>query len=118
MPQEQSQLGADIRKSILGVTANSADFNQNINVLFTVWTDPCVSAPATPCLGFSTMSDEAAVPRSAAPAGDARDMLAHLYREIGILAVAAALQVMAPKSDEPTEAESSPAPLRKSDVAA
>ncbi len=43
--------------------------------------------------------------RAAQTPGDARDILARLYREIGISAVAAALQAGTPKKDEvPAEA--------------
>jgi hypothetical protein len=40
--------------------------------------------------------------------GDARDILACLYREIGISAVAAALQASAPKPKEPKSQERQP----------
>jgi len=44
------------------------------------------------------MTDQAAAPSAKEPK-DARDILAHLYREIGISAVAAALQATAPKPE-------------------
>ena len=46
------------------------------------------------------------------PTQDARDLLARLYREIGISAVAAALEIREPKAEEKSVADVIPAVLR------
>ena len=48
------------------------------------------------------MPDQTAKPNTA-PTGDARDILARLYREIGISAVAAALQMTSKPETKETE---------------
>jgi hypothetical protein len=48
---------------------------------------------------------------------DARDLLARLYREIGISAVAAALEIPMPKTSERPAAEAVQLPVR-TDIAA
>ncbi|MDR3407236.1 MAG: hypothetical protein P4L68_01915 [Methylovirgula sp.] len=57
------------------------------------------------------MQDHDANFRSSQTPGDARDILARLYREIGISAVAAALQATAPKPKD-TESQEARQPRR------
>lgn len=54
------------------------------------------------------MTDTNTSPGQRAPEEDARDLLARLYREIGISAVAAALEVTVPKAEAHATASASP----------
>ena len=64
------------------------------------------------------MQDHNANFRSSQTPGDARDILTRLYREIGISAVAAALQATAPKPKDSEGQDAQRQPRRFGDKAA
>jgi hypothetical protein len=65
----------------------------------------------------SQMTDQYSTPRSAQQQGDARDILSRLYREIGISAVAAALEITSPRAESREKADAKYAAQRRRDAA-
>ena len=57
------------------------------------------------------MTDQSIATSAAGPESDARDLLARLYREIGILAVTAALEVTGSKSAAAKDQDTAHKPL-------